>query len=147
MTFQLKAAQSFLLTEDATDVDADKHKLNGENMEHYLLGSSAGGPAQKEDKEFVYIKALASFKPDTIEIYDSLENFRAGTIASVMDFATFGDNYLKDYQGFGHYVPRHKDSPYHRQQDRIMFYCIRDTTHNDKEFTIKAVIVEYKKLK
>lgn len=147
VTYMMKDATTFLLTEDATSIVADKHKLNGEKMEHYVLAAAAGGPAQKEDKEFVYITALSSFKPDKIEIYDSLENFRAGIIASVMDLATFGANYLKDYNGFGQLIPRHKDAPKKRQQGRIVFFCIRDTSHNDQEFLVREAVVEFRKLK
>lgn len=119
--------------------------INDANIEAGILqGSTGGSELQTASKEFVRYRIASSDKPIRVEFYDSLDDFRNGVIASFID-SSFSALYLKNYFAYEAYVPRHKDSPFNRQQGLYVLVYIR--YNGDNPFSIVDSVMKFKILK
>ena len=118
--------------------------INGNPIEGSLTQSTS---VNVLEKEFIYYEALTgrrgTMKPTRVEFLDEDEN-----ILSFLDGNTFGNLYLKQYDGWGQQIPRKiiSVSPTRdRIQERLLLH---KTIHNfEEDFKIVHTIIQYKILK
>lgn len=121
--------------------------INGENVKFKVVSASVGdGVDQKNGKDFIGLKinSTEGVRPTAVYFFDSFENYKAGIVASVLDIS-IGPLYLKNYDGYEAYIPRHQDFPYNLQQGRVVLFAI--TYEGGTQFYIVDTEIYYKNLK
>lgn len=116
-------------------------EMNGEDIECFTLIGFC--PDSDKDKEFVSIKVNSNNKPVDIKLYKE----KTGATQYVIDEATFGPLYLKNYRGYKAPVGRilaSVNSNRPRLQGRLLICRI---FHNlAEEFVVTDVTIQYKQL-
>jgi len=94
-----------------------------------------------EGKEWLRVRAASKEKPTSIEFAEELD----GAAVAVMDQATFGSLYLKDYHGWEHFIPSKTAPPNNRIQGRAIYVRVKHDEESD--YSIASLGVDYKILK
>lgn len=119
--------------------------MNGKTIEFYMIQNYSPSPAI--EKELIWLEAMTGIrgeaKPSRVEILD--EN---GNTLCAMDPSLQGSRYLKQYDGWGQFVPRMDSvaSPTRDRVQRRLFFCKYIHTF-DEDFKIIDTVIQFKPIK
>ena len=113
--------------------------LNGEEIE--CSAEQVFNDSSHHGKEWIRVRAASDVQPTSIEFAQEFD----GDAVAIMDNATFGQFFLKNYHGWEQYVPSKSAPPNDRIQGRNVF--VRVKHKGETPFLLSSLSVQYKVLK